>query len=143
MLPVERVYWYDSKVGSCVVGLPGPVELAEWWRQHDMGDVWPPTTPPIHPLDTYYQWLSLVLDTTYSRYTRRPVLVGRKQMFSLVALSCCVCTLTTQVPFSMTYYCAVVSNADCNPTDRKSVGSGKSVSVRVDLGGRRNIKKKK
>src|SRR3546814_2816062 len=28
-------------------------------------------------------------------------------------------------------------------TDRKSVGSGKSVSVRVDLGGRRIIKKKK
>src|SRR3546814_18097678 len=27
--------------------------------------------------------------------------------------------------------------------DRKSVGSGKSVSVRVDLGGRGNIKKKK
>src|SRR3546814_20741797 len=27
--------------------------------------------------------------------------------------------------------------------DRKSVVSGKSVSVRVDLGGRRNIKKKK
>src|SRR3546814_16217167 len=27
--------------------------------------------------------------------------------------------------------------------DRKSVGKGKSVSVRVDLGGRRNIKKKK
>src|SRR3546814_15677661 len=27
-------------------------------------------------------------------------------------------------------------------TDRKSVGEGKSVSVRVDLGGRRNIKKK-
>src|SRR3546814_12136834 len=27
--------------------------------------------------------------------------------------------------------------------DRKSVGEGKSVSVRVDLGGRRNIKKKK
>src|SRR3546814_19317281 len=26
--------------------------------------------------------------------------------------------------------------------DRKSVGSGKSVSVRVDLGGRRSIKKK-
>src|SRR3546814_14782423 len=29
------------------------------------------------------------------------------------------------------------------PADRKSVGSGKSVSVRVDLGGRRIIKKKK
>src|SRR3546814_13023201 len=29
------------------------------------------------------------------------------------------------------------------PLDRKSVVSGKSVSVRVDLGGRRNIKKKK
>src|SRR3546814_14219955 len=28
------------------------------------------------------------------------------------------------------------------PPDRKSVGSGKSVSVRVDLGGRRIIKKK-
>src|SRR3546814_13712603 len=28
-------------------------------------------------------------------------------------------------------------------TDRKSVVSGKSVAVRVDLGGRRNIKKKK
>src|SRR3546814_15981484 len=27
--------------------------------------------------------------------------------------------------------------------DRKSVGSGKSVSVRVDVGGRRNIKKNK
>src|SRR3546814_20191282 len=30
-----------------------------------------------------------------------------------------------------------------NKTDRKSVVSGKSVSVRVDLGGRRIIKKKK
>src|SRR3546814_16849348 len=30
-----------------------------------------------------------------------------------------------------------------NPGDRKSVVSGKSVSVRVDLGGRRLIKKKK
>src|SRR3546814_14495674 len=30
-----------------------------------------------------------------------------------------------------------------SPTDRKSVVSGKSVSVRVDLGGRRPIKKKK
>src|SRR3546814_19823179 len=29
------------------------------------------------------------------------------------------------------------------PPDRKSVGEGKSVSVRVDLGGRRIIKKKK
>src|SRR3546814_13809460 len=29
------------------------------------------------------------------------------------------------------------------PADRKSVVSGKSVSVRVDLGGRRTIKKKK
>src|SRR3546814_16939491 len=28
-------------------------------------------------------------------------------------------------------------------TDRKSDGSGKSLSVRVDLGGRRNVKKKK
>src|SRR3546814_11044875 len=28
------------------------------------------------------------------------------------------------------------------PLDRKSVGSGKSVSVRVDLGGRRSIKKR-
>src|SRR3546814_16143918 len=31
----------------------------------------------------------------------------------------------------------------CAGLDRKSVGSGKSVSVRVDLGGRRIIKKKK
>src|SRR3546814_17940964 len=31
----------------------------------------------------------------------------------------------------------------CNLTDRKSVVQGKSVSVRVDLGGRRIIKKKK
>src|SRR3546814_19643847 len=31
----------------------------------------------------------------------------------------------------------------CSTTDRKSVVSGKSVSVRVDLGGRRIIKKKK
>src|SRR3546814_17958094 len=31
----------------------------------------------------------------------------------------------------------------CNRQDRKSVVSGKSVSVRVDLGGRRIIKKKK
>src|SRR3546814_14444029 len=30
-----------------------------------------------------------------------------------------------------------------HPIDRKSVGSGKSVSVPVDLGGRRSIKKKK
>src|SRR3546814_13370166 len=30
-----------------------------------------------------------------------------------------------------------------SPADRKSVVSGKSVSVRVDPGGRRNIKKKK
>src|SRR3546814_13484953 len=30
-----------------------------------------------------------------------------------------------------------------NPEDRKSVGEGKSVSVRVDLGGSRTIKKKK
>src|SRR3546814_18187027 len=29
------------------------------------------------------------------------------------------------------------------PADRKSVGSGKSVSVRVDIGGRRIIEKKK
>src|SRR3546814_11044652 len=29
-----------------------------------------------------------------------------------------------------------------NRSDRKSVGEGKSVSVRVDLGGRRSIKKK-
>src|SRR3546814_15223735 len=33
------------------------------------------------------------------------------------------------------------SRRDCG--DRKSVVEGKSVSVRVDLGGRRNIKKKK
>src|SRR3546814_16304406 len=32
---------------------------------------------------------------------------------------------------------------DGNALDRKSVGSGKSVSVRVDLGGRRIINKKK
>src|SRR3546814_13524059 len=35
-----------------------------------------------------------------------------------------------------------LSIADVNGTDRKSVVSGKSVSVRVDLGGRRIIKKK-
>src|SRR3546814_19906906 len=34
-------------------------------------------------------------------------------------------------------------SAKPTPTDRKSVVSGKSVSVRVDLGGRRIIKKKK
>src|SRR3546814_13750863 len=31
----------------------------------------------------------------------------------------------------------------CGQQDRKSVGAGKSVSVRVDLGGRRVLKKKK
>src|SRR3546814_760012 len=116
MLYVERVYWYECKVGSCVVGPVGPVELAKLRRQHDKADIWPPA-PPIHPLDTYYQWLSLVFDTTYERYTSRPVLVGRKQMFSLVVLSCCVCTLIIQIPFSMTYYCTVVPNADCTPTN--------------------------
>src|SRR3546814_16553559 len=35
------------------------------------------------------------------------------------------------------------SGAEFSTTDRKSVVSGKSVSVRVDLGGRRFIKKKK
>src|SRR3546814_9000579 len=35
------------------------------------------------------------------------------------------------------------SGAEFSTTDRKSVVSGKSVSVRVDLGGRRIIKKKK
>src|SRR3546814_12968794 len=39
---------------------------------------------------------------------------------------------------------AVQSRADCaNNVDRKSVVSGKSVAVRVDLGGRSIIKKKK
>src|SRR3546814_17101561 len=37
----------------------------------------------------------------------------------------------------------VVSRSDIHTLDRKSVGSGKSVSVRVDLGGRSTIKKKK
>src|SRR3546814_18035666 len=41
---------------------------------------------------------------------------------------------------------ANIANADTpgfQARDRKSVVEGKSVSVRVDLGGRRNIKKKK
>src|SRR3546814_14727040 len=38
---------------------------------------------------------------------------------------------------------AAVSSGDNSNIDRKSVVSGKSVSVRVDLGGRRIIKKKK
>src|SRR3546814_11238129 len=37
---------------------------------------------------------------------------------------------------------SLTSNVSCS-TDRKSVVSGKSVSVRVDLGGRRIIKKNK
>src|SRR3546814_20706208 len=36
-----------------------------------------------------------------------------------------------------------VGNDDNSPLDRKSVVEGKSVSVRVDLGGRRILKKKK
>src|SRR3546814_14792703 len=36
-----------------------------------------------------------------------------------------------------------VSDCGSTPADRKSVVSGKGGSVRVDLGGRRNIKKKK
>src|SRR3546814_20939730 len=36
----------------------------------------------------------------------------------------------------------VHNHPSVDPTDRKSVVSGKSVSVRVDLGGRRIIKKK-
>src|SRR3546814_12128022 len=36
-----------------------------------------------------------------------------------------------------------ISSVRCEMEDRKSVGEGKSVSVRVDLGGRRIIKKKK
>src|SRR3546814_14697349 len=44
-------------------------------------------------------------------------------------------------------YCPVIEYVntplDGNVQDRKSVVSGKSVSVRVDLGGRRIIKKKK
>src|SRR3546814_18026763 len=35
------------------------------------------------------------------------------------------------------------ARAEPGPTNRKSVRSGQSVSVRVDLGGRRKIKKKK
>src|SRR3546814_11817061 len=38
---------------------------------------------------------------------------------------------------------AFVLRIDIDRLDRKSVGSGKSVSVRVDLGGRRIINKKK
>src|SRR3546814_14853551 len=37
----------------------------------------------------------------------------------------------------------VASIMQSRPVDRKSVGEGKSGSVRVSLGGRRNIKKKK
>src|SRR3546814_4842857 len=36
-----------------------------------------------------------------------------------------------------------IGQADCKEADRKSVVEGKSVSVRVDFGGRRIIKKKK
>src|SRR3546814_14654733 len=38
---------------------------------------------------------------------------------------------------------AVLAKAVPSPYDRKSVGEGKSVSVRVDMGGRRIIKNKK
>src|SRR3546814_10999981 len=38
---------------------------------------------------------------------------------------------------------AFLQGIECSMRDRKSVVSGKSVSVRVDLGGRRIIKKKK
>src|SRR3546814_17759558 len=41
------------------------------------------------------------------------------------------------------YVASAFNNASLTRRDRKSVVSGKSVSVRVDLGGRRIIKKKK
>src|SRR3546814_17377834 len=37
---------------------------------------------------------------------------------------------------------AILPGSDSGTVDRKSVGEGQSVSVRGDLGGRRNIKKK-
>src|SRR3546814_15825864 len=56
-----------------------------------------------------------------------------------------VAGLKAVAPFdiSVAAYPEVHPDADCPQTARKSVVSGKSVAVRVDLGGRRIITKKK
>src|SRR3546814_11658001 len=46
-------------------------------------------------------------------------------------------------PFSLGVRLVIVTPSSVPVSDRKSVVEGKSVSVRVDLGGRRYIKKKK
>src|SRR3546814_16876837 len=46
------------------------------------------------------------------------------------------------VPESILQAYALLATRTLKPADRKSGGSGKSVSVRVDLGGRRLIRKK-
>src|SRR3546814_11342586 len=56
--------------------------------------------------------------------------------------SCLWCRHDSYVPAPE---CGDATPRDCanGPADRKSVVEGKSVSVRVDIGGRRTIKKKK
>src|SRR3546814_11281130 len=53
------------------------------------------------------------------------------------------CRLDTHLPLRERIYELVDDAETIAQADRKSVGSGKSVSVRVDLGGRRHIQKKK
>src|SRR3546814_12762706 len=45
-------------------------------------------------------------------------------------------------PITVPDFAATLVNVHAGPADRKSVVEGKSVSVRVDLGGRRIVKKK-
>src|SRR3546814_11924650 len=85
--------------------------------------------------------------------------VGRVRLFRSLALLLLAGALTALLPlFLDTYWtrlavfvfiniglasaCNVIGGMDGYPSDRQSVVSGKSVSVRVDLGGLRIIKKK-
>src|SRR3546814_18897805 len=59
------------------------------------------------------------------------------------ALSAQRLSMVTDRPAALHHHRGYLGDADSGVGDRKSVVEGKSVSVRVDLGGRRIIKKKK
>src|SRR3546814_1999985 len=71
-----------------------------------------------------------------------PFLIPSPAYFSIVRSNARNCAGLTGLPSSAMPQPSIRA-FNASPRDRKSVGEGKRVSVRVDLGGRRIIKKKK
>src|SRR3546814_13147025 len=98
------------------------MRISDWSSDVCSSDLSLPTEPTMLTLPM--DWPRPPIESRY---------IGQKDRKAILAKGACAYCGSASGPFHI----------DHVKPDRKSVGSGQSVSVRVDLGGRRLIKKKK